>query len=96
MKILLVVYNEAIEDKVMESLKETGIEEYTRVPTIYGVGKSSGPHMGTHIWPSTNSMFIISCDDSTARSALDKIAALKEENRKLGIKAFLLNQEEQV
>jgi len=96
MKILLVVYNEAIEDKVMESLKETGIEEYTRVPTVYGVGKSSGPHMGTHIWPSTNSMLIISCDDSTARSALDKIAALKEENRKLGIKAFLLNQEEQV
>jgi len=96
MKVLLVVYNEAIEDKVMRALKESGIEEYTRVPTVYGVGKSSGPHMGTHIWPSTNSMLIISCDDSTARLALDKISTLKEENRKLGIKAFLLNEEEQI
>jgi len=96
MKILLLVYNEAIEDKVMRVLKETGIEEYTKVPTVYGVGKSSGPHMGTHIWPSTNSMLIISCEDSTAKVALDKISVLKEENRKLGIKVFLLHEEEQI
>ncbi|OQX85082.1 MAG: hypothetical protein B6D63_02995 [Candidatus Latescibacteria bacterium 4484_7] len=93
MKLVLIVFNSSIEDVVIESLKNAGIDEYTKFDDVLGVGKSSEPHMGTHIWPSTNSMLMISCENDKAAELAEEIKRLKEEHRKLGIKAFFLNEE---
>jgi len=96
MKIVVIVYNSSIENKVIDAIRECGIEEYTKIPTVYGVGKNSGPHMGTHIWPATNSLLVVSCDDDSALKTMEKIRELKGQHLKLGIKAFMLNEEEEI
>lgn len=96
MKIVIVVYNSSINDHIMEALTDCRIEEYTKIPNVFGVGRNSGPHMGTHIWPATNSLLMISCNEDEARMLLDKLTAIKEKYSKLGIKAFVVNQEEAV
>ncbi len=96
MKFVIMVFNSSIEERVIDAVKECGIEEYTRIPTVYGVGKNSGPHMGTHIWPATNSLLMISCDDESAKRLMEKTKELKERYIRLGLKAFMLNEEERV
>ena len=96
MKFVIIVFNSSIEERVIDAVKECGIEEYTRIPTVYGVGKNSGPHMGTHIWPATNSLLIISCDDESSKRLMEKMKELKEHYLRLGLKAFVLNEEETV
>ena len=52
--------------------------------------------MGTHIWPATNSLLIISCDDESSKRLMEKMKELKEHYLRLGLKAFVLNEEETV
>ena len=55
MKMVFVTYNVAVHDEVLEMLERHGVDTYTRWEHVTGAGKSSGPHLGTHIWPARNS-----------------------------------------
>jgi nitrogen regulatory protein PII len=96
MKMVIFVYNASIEDEVRKCMNECGVDRFTRAGGLHGRGGHSEPHMGTHIWPSTNSMIMIVCGDETADRLLEKIKELKERFRESGVKAFLLPVEESV
>ena len=96
MKMVLFIYNASIEEEVRECMKECGAEKFTRIQGLHGRGEHSDPHMGTHIWPSTNSMIMIVCEDERGKQLLEKIRQLKEKFLESGIKAFLLPVEESV
>ena len=49
MKLVIICYNVAIGDEVLEVLKEIEVSGYTRFKEAEGVGKLSGFHLGTHI-----------------------------------------------
>ncbi len=93
-KMLLVVYNEAIEPEVMELLDEAGIRNYTQFIGVYGRGESSGMHMGNDIWPGRNNMLIAVCGPDEARKALAQVSGLRKKLGKEGVKAFLVPVEE--
>lgn len=94
MKIVLIAYNEALDGKVEGILKKCETDGFTKWTRVYGKGQSSGPHLGTHVWPKVNNVLAVVTDDDKAESLLESIRELRNELAKEGVKAFLLPCEE--
>ncbi len=94
MKMVFIMYNIAINDEVMEILKDAGIEGYTRWERTTGCGQTSGPHFGTHVWPPVNSVLAIAVEDDRKDKLIERIKEVRKKIGKEGIKAFVLPLEE--
>ena len=89
-----IAYNQAVSDEIDLCMKECVIEGYTRFPLVHGVGKTSGPHMGTHIWPAENKMLMIVCEEEKKTLVIELVRDLRAKFKKEGIKAFGVPLEE--
>jgi nitrogen regulatory protein PII len=90
MKMVLISYYMGIEEELTEALSTLGIEGFTKWERVLGRGKTSGPHLGTHIWPKTNALLSIALEDAQAFLLMEKVQELKHTSLgKEGIKAFL-------
>ncbi|MDY7037046.1 MAG: hypothetical protein SV375_12900 [Thermodesulfobacteriota bacterium] len=96
MKMVFLSYSGGLEEVVMEALTDLGIEYYTKWRGVLGRGKTSGPHLGTHVWPKTNSFLAVAVEEEVVNDLLNKVRDLKSTIGKEGIKAFILNLEEVV
>ena len=80
--------NHSVEGDMFDLFRKRGIvKHYTRIPAVYGVGKQ-GPLMGDHIWPESNFMLIVYCEEEEAKSIRESIAELKGFFKTEGIKLF--------
>jgi nitrogen regulatory protein PII len=93
-KMVMVVYNEAVDIDVMETLENCGLKNYTKVTAVYGRGSSSGTHLGNDIWPGRNNILYIACEEKQAKQMLSCVRELRKKLGKEGIKAFILPIEE--
>ena len=90
MKMVLISYYVGIEEELTEALASLRIEGYTKWERVLGRGKTSGPHLGTHIWAKTNALLFIALEDAQASLLMGKVQELKVTPLgKEGIKAFL-------
>ena len=89
-KMVMIVYNEAIDLEVMEVLEGCAMKNYTKVTAVYGRGTSSGTHLGNDIWPGRNNILYVACDDKQATQMLSCVKELRKTLGKEGIKAFIL------
>jgi len=96
MKMILLSYSVGIEEEVMDTLRDLGIEYYTKWQDVLGKGRTSGPHMGTHIWPKKNSFLALAVVEEVVNDLMDKVRDLKATFGKEGVKAFVLPLEEVV
>lgn len=97
MKMVLISYYVGIEEELMELLSSLGIEGYTKWERALGRGRTSGPHLGTHIWPKTNALLSIALEDLQASQLIEKLQELKGTPLgREGIKAFLWPLEKMV
>lgn len=94
MKMIMIVYNEAIEMEVMEELERRGIKNYTKLMAIYGKGDTSGTHLGDDVWPGRNNILYIACEDPKAKEVMASVKTLRKDLGKEGVKAFLIPLEE--
>ena len=94
MKLVLISYNLAIDEEVMQALKKVEISGYTKLPRVLGKGKTSGPHLDSHIWPGANSLLILAIEDNKKDQILAQVMKLRQRLGKEGIKAFVLPLEE--
>ncbi len=94
MKMVIVAYNEALEGEVMSALEERGLANYTKWTDVLGKGESSGPHLGTTIWPKRNLLILAAVDDAVATGTLEAVRRLRGTVGSEGIKAFILPLEE--
>ncbi|MDY7011479.1 MAG: P-II family nitrogen regulator [Planctomycetota bacterium] len=94
MKLVLIAYNEAIDDEVMEQLDAAGAEGYTKWTEVLGKGRTSGPHLLSHVWPKGNNVLVVVAEDASAKKLLEAIRGLRKTAAKEGVKAFVLNVEE--
>ena len=94
MKFVIISYNIAIHQEVMEILENIGIESFTRFEKVQGVGKNSGPHLGDHIWPAVNSAIFVVIDNEKKNKLIEAIKNLRETLKQEGVKAFVLPVEE--
>lgn len=90
MKMVLIAYNEAIDDEVMEILEANSVKGYTKWTKVLGQGKTSGPHLLTHVWPKANNVVAAAVDDTTGAQLMEKVLHLRRALGKEGIKAFSL------
>jgi nitrogen regulatory protein PII len=90
MKMVMVVYNEAVDQEVMEILSGCGTDNYTKAAGIYGKGNSSGTHLGTDVWPGKNNLLYVACSDPQSANLIIKVKELREKIGYEGIKAFVL------
>ena len=93
-KMVMLIYNEAIDAEVTEVLKNCGLDNFTKIMGIFGKGRTSGTHLGNDIWPGRNNILYIACEESHLKQFLSCIKELRKELGKEGIKAFVLPVDE--
>ncbi|MBN1900540.1 hypothetical protein JW926_04355 [Candidatus Sumerlaeota bacterium] len=94
MKAVIIAYNEAIDEEVMEVLDKNEVKAYTKWTKTLGKGTASGPHLMTNIWPIANNVIFCVVEENQASGALKDIRSLREEFPQEGIKAFQIPVEE--
>lgn len=90
MKMILITYNQALDEEVMSAMKESGLDNYTKWTGVLGKGSASGPHLATHVWPKANNVVAVATPDGVVELLLERIKKLRAELRHEGVKAFVL------
>ena len=94
MKMVMVSYNEAMDLEVMEALSTCSIKKYTKILGTFGMGDTSGTHLGNDTWPGRNNILYVACEEDAAKKLLSCVKELRKTLGKEGIKAFILPIEE--
>lgn len=90
MKAILITFDQAHYDNIIESLERLNCRGFTAWPLVQGRGSHNGePHYGSHAWPSLASAIITVVDDDRADAVMQRLAALNDDRPKLGLRAFL-------
>ena len=94
MKAIFIVYNQAHTEKVEYMFEKLNIRGFTRWTDLTGRGSVDGPpHLNTHTWPEQNMASMAVVEDDAVEAILDGIRRLDEENKDVGIRAFVWNIE---
>lgn len=88
MKAVIVGYNEALSEEVMEVLEKNGIQGYTQWANVLGKGIASGPHLMTNVWPVANNVLLCVVEEDVASRLLEEVRGLRAEFSSEGVKAF--------
>ena len=92
MKAVFIVYNQAQTEKVEYLFEKLKIRGFTRWTDLTGRGSVDGPpHMNTHTWPEQNTARLAVVEDDKVDFILDGVKRLDEENKDVGIRAFVWN-----
>lgn len=94
MKMVMITYNEALDNEVMEILGNCALKNYTKIPGVFGCGTSSGTHLGTDIWPGRNNILYVACQEDESKKIIASVKELRKSLRAEGIKAFLMPLDE--
>jgi nitrogen regulatory protein PII len=89
-EMILIVFNASIEDEVKEALEEAGMDCYTKLPGLQGEGSCSEPRLDSHVWPGTNTMYLIVAESAERERVLQAVRKIKEIHREEGVSAFVL------
>jgi nitrogen regulatory protein PII len=94
MKAVFIVYNQAHTEKVEYMFEELNIRGFTRWTGLTGRGSVEGPpHMNTHTWPEQNTASMAVMEEDKVDEVLNVVRRLDEENKDVGIRAFVWNIE---
>lgn len=95
MKAVMIVCNMIINEEVQELLDKLNLRGFTQWNDVQGKGSDKGePHMGTHIWPSLNSAFLVVTPEEKVKQLMDEVKELEKSASKQGIRAFVWNIEQ--
>jgi nitrogen regulatory protein PII len=94
LKMVMVVYNEATDDEVMDVLGNCAMKNYTKVSGVFGRGTASGTHLGDDTWPGRNNILYCVCNEKQANQLLSCVRSLRAAYGHEGIKAFVMPVEE--
>jgi len=89
MKLVMICYNEAIDDEVIELLEQASVKGYTKWTKVLGKGQTSEPHLLSHIWPKANNVIAIAVEEQVADMILKKVRDMKAKVGTVGLKAFM-------
>ena len=94
MKAIMIVYNQALTEKIDLILDTLKIRGFTKWENVMGRGNEKGePRMGSHTWPEMNSSTLVIIDDEKVNILLDATKKLDAINDEVGVRAFVWNIE---
>lgn len=80
MKMAFIIHNEYFTPHVMQILKDSGIDYYTRWDHAQGKGHGTDPHLGTGSYASMNAVMMIGFrDEPVLESLIERITAANKE-----------------
>ena len=86
----MIIYNQAVTEKVEYMLEKLNIRGFSRWPMVMGTGTTDGePRMGTHTWPEMNSATLTIIPDEKVDLLLEKVQKLDQVNKEVGVRAFV-------
>jgi nitrogen regulatory protein PII len=88
-EMVLVIFNSSIEDEMVEALREAGMTCYTKIPGVQGAGTCSEPRLDCHVWPGTNTMYLIAIEPEKKDAVCDAIRRMQDKHKEEGVKAFI-------
>lgn len=95
MKAVMIMYNQALSEVVMNILDRQGLRGFTQWENVLGRGTKTGePHYGNHTWPSKNSALLVMAEDAQVAPLLDKLRKLNSQTEEQGTRAFVWNIED--
>jgi hypothetical protein len=86
MDMVMIVYNQAIDEEVAELLEAVGIEQYTKWQRVLGKGEDSNPCLDTPVWPGANMVLGLVIKEKRKLQRLTK--GLKKLNAEVGNKGL--------
>ncbi len=92
MKLLMFVFDAALEDIILQEFQTMGIEGWTKIPKAYGKGHRSDPLLDTHIWPGYHVLYVVKVDDPEPLKP--KLRELSEKYKHRGFRVFILPLED--
>jgi len=96
MKMIMAVYNIGVDEEVMATMESMGVTCFTKMPRVVGKGKTTGPRLDDAVWPGANAMALFVLPDERAQAVMNAFSQLRATiGKKAGVKAFLLNVEQQ-
>ena len=88
MRMILIAYNEAMDEEVMEVLKANLQAEFTKWTRVLGRGQHSEPRLLTSVWPVGNNVLMTCVADEKAPGIMQGVRELRKTLGHEGIKAF--------
>jgi hypothetical protein len=86
---VLIFYDRAIDEEVLDVLTSCCIDNYTRWHDVSGVG-STGPHLGDHVWPAMNNVMITVVPEDRKVEILERVRRLQKDFPFTGLRAVVL------
>lgn len=97
MKAIMITYDQAHHEAVIEALNHTSCRGFTSFGEVQGRGSHNGePHYGSHAWPALGGAILTMVADDRVRPLLDRLKALDEAKPNLGLRAFSWNIEDSI
>jgi hypothetical protein len=94
-KLLIIVYEDSIDEDLTQCLKEQGVPGYTKVFGAQGEGQHSAPKLGTPVWPGQNNVVYVALPDEAVSPLAATLRELQATYRKRpGLRLFALPMEE--
>jgi len=94
MKMVMISYNEAVDEEMTEALEKLGVDGYTKWINVLGRGTTGGEHLGSHVWPGKNCVLFLAVDEEKKQEIIEEVKALRKTAGHEGIKAFVIPLEE--
>ncbi len=86
----MIIYNQAIDEEVMEVVASLKIDRYTKWQRVLGRGEVSNPHLDSPIWPGANMVLGIVIDEQEwVQGLIEAIKELDSQVGKEGLFAFM-------
>jgi len=95
-KMLIIVYNDIVDESLIMTLKEAGVSGYTKWKETLGEGPGTEPKLGSHIWPGKNNVVAAVVEDDKLAGITELLRGLKDQHPKGGIKTFVLQVEDTI
>jgi hypothetical protein len=86
---IYLIYDRAIDEEVLDLLKELEIKYYTKWKDVLGVGRND-PHLGDAVWPGLNNVLMIVIDEEKKSVLLQNVRALQRMFPSVGLRAFMV------
>ncbi len=97
MKSILITFDQAHQEGILEILNKHACRGFTNFGIVQGRGTHKGePHYGSHAWPSLAEAIITVVPDESAPAVMADLRALDEAKPRLGLRAFLWSIEQTI
>ncbi len=97
MKALMIIYNQAHSEVIVEILDRCDVRGFTKWVDVQGRGTHKGePHYGNHAWPSKNMTTLVVVEEEKVSQLVNELRDLNSKTEKQGLKVFAWDAESMV